>query len=54
MERLAATAPKGATCCWDCTPEFQAKMIEENQCRYPEVKFVVVKTQDDECLQGVR
>lgn len=25
--------------CTDCTPEYQAKMIEEKRCRHPEIKF---------------
>jgi hypothetical protein len=56
MERLAATGPKGATYCWDCTPKFQREMHEENRCGHPSVKFVMVRSPStqDESLQGVR
>jgi inhibitor of KinA sporulation pathway (predicted exonuclease) len=56
MARLNKTAPKEATCCWDCTAQYQREMIEEERCQYPEVKFVLVQDPQSasSAVQGVR
>lgn len=42
--------PKPVPYCTNCTPEYQQKMIAQNRCAWPEVKFVAV----DGALHGRR
>lgn len=39
--------------CTDCTPEFKAKMVAENRCSYPTVRFVqIIERQHDPRLHA--
>lgn len=33
--------PGRAGFCSDCTPAYQAKMIDERRCKYPDVRFMM-------------
>lgn len=39
--------------CYDCTPEYQAKMLNEHRCENPNVSFVKVLNRQDEDYDGV-
>ena len=39
--------------CYDCTPEYQAKMLNEHRCENPNVSFVKVLNKQDEDYDGV-
>ena len=38
----STTGKRGVRChfCTDCTPEYQDKMVKENRCAHPDVKFI--------------
>tara|TARA_S200002703_G_C3691234_1_gene212273 strand:+ start:97 stop:549 length:453 start_codon:yes stop_codon:yes gene_type:complete len=39
--------------CYDCTPEYQAKMLNKHRCENPNVSFVKVLNRRDEDYDGV-
>src|SRR3990167_3132952 len=56
MRRLLKAIPKvpEPQYCWDCTKDYQKKMLEEGKCRHPETTFEEVTLDWDTGVQGKR
>jgi hypothetical protein len=44
---LARRSPPLYGFCTDCTPQYQKKMIADNRCKFPGIKFRVVYDEQD-------
>lgn len=50
---VRSTRVKAANYCADCTPEYQAEMMQEDRCLHPETRFFVCRRQTEDELEIV-